>query len=47
MENEIENLAVQIADTVFPHVSDQQRRDNLFRLLMQFGEEIKRQAVEP
>lgn len=40
MENQIENLAFQIANAIYPHNNDQQQRDRLFPLLIQFAEEI-------
>jgi hypothetical protein len=42
-----ETLASAIATTVFPHVQDLVRQDELRDLLMRFAEEIKREAVYP
>ena len=41
------DLAVQIAETVFPHNLDRLRRDGLATLLTDFAAEIKRSAIEP
>lgn len=41
------DLAAQIALKVFPQNLDRQRRDELAALLVAFGAEIRRSAIEP
>lgn len=43
----IEQLAGELAGTVFYHVSDHMRAEYLRDLLIQFAEEIQRRSVEP
>lgn len=42
----VENLAVHIADTVFPYPKDVEERDRLEILLIEFANEIRRSAIE-
>jgi hypothetical protein len=44
---DVADLAAQIAEKVFPHNFDRQRRDELTALLQAFAAEIKRSAIEP
>jgi hypothetical protein len=44
---DVHNLSANIAEKIFPHISDRERRDELAYLLTVFAEEIKRSAIEP
>lgn len=41
------DLAAHIAEKMFPHIQDRQRRDGLTELLTLFAAEIRRSAIEP
>lgn len=46
-ELHIEELSRRIAEKVFPHVSDTQRKNDLALLLLEFAEEIRTATIEP
>lgn len=43
----IERLAGQIAEKIYSHNSDREKKEDLYWLLLNFATEIKRSAVGP
>lgn len=41
------DLAAHIAEKVYPHIQDRQRRDEIAELLTLFAAEIRRSTIEP